>query len=87
MRQAWQWVMSVVFIVQMYVAMVVIGLAYLPAAIRSPQGAIDGCHAYCRWVRLTARVLCNLRTEVRGTPPEDAALIAAKHQSFLDIIL
>lgn len=87
MRHAWQWVMSLVFIVQMYVAMVVIGLAYLPAAICAPQGAIDACHAYCRWVRLTARVLCNLRTEVRGTPPTDAALIAAKHQSFLDIIL
>ena len=87
MRQAWQWVMSVVFIVQMYLAMAVIALLYLPAALRSRQGAIDACHAYCRWVRLTARVLCNLRTEVRGTPPEGAVLIAAKHQSFLDIIL
>ena len=31
--------------------------------------------------------MVGLRTEVRGTPPRDEVLIAAKHQSFLDIIL
>lgn len=31
--------------------------------------------------------MVGLHTEVRGTPPTDEVLIAAKHQSFLDIIL
>lgn len=31
--------------------------------------------------------MVGLRTEVRGTPPTDEVVIAAKHQSFLDIIL
>ena len=31
--------------------------------------------------------MVGLRTEVRGTPPTGEVLIAAKHQSFLDIIL
>jgi 1-acyl-sn-glycerol-3-phosphate acyltransferase len=44
-------------------------------------------HGYCAWVILTARVLCGLRSEVRGQPPTGECVIAAKHQSFLDIIL
>jgi 1-acyl-sn-glycerol-3-phosphate acyltransferase len=44
-------------------------------------------HSYCAWVILTARILCGLRCEVRGTPPAGECVIAAKHQSFLDIIL
>jgi 1-acyl-sn-glycerol-3-phosphate acyltransferase len=31
--------------------------------------------------------MVGLRTEVRGTPPAGEVMIAAKHQSFLDIIL
>jgi 1-acyl-sn-glycerol-3-phosphate acyltransferase len=45
------------------------------------------CKTFCRWVIFTLRLLCGLRSEVRGTPPTGEAVIAAKHQSFLDIIL
>ena len=31
--------------------------------------------------------MVGLRTEIRGTPPTDAVVVAAKHQSFLDIIM
>ncbi len=31
--------------------------------------------------------MLGITTEVRGTPPKDEVLIAAKHQSFLDIIM
>jgi 1-acyl-sn-glycerol-3-phosphate acyltransferase len=31
--------------------------------------------------------MINLRCEVRGTPPTDEVLVAAKHQSFLDILM
>lgn len=87
MRNAVQWVMSVLFIVQMYLAMVVLAIVYLPWALWSPAGAFAACHAYCRWVMFSARWMVGLRSEVRGTPPTDPVLIAAKHQSFFDILL
>ncbi len=87
MRKALQWVRSVVFIGQMYVAMLVIGIAYLPYAIWRRDGALAACHAYCRYVRWSAAAIAGLRTEVRGTVPQGGVLVAAKHQSFLDIIM
>ena len=87
MAQAWRWLRSLVFVGQMYVMMLVIGLLYLPGAILSPEGARRGCKAYCRWVFWTARWMVGLRCEVRGTPPTEGALVAAKHQSFLDILI
>lgn len=82
-----RWVMSLIFVVQMYVAMAVIALVFAPWALVSRHGARAACKAFCRWVIFTLRLLCGLRSEVRGTPPSGEAMIAAKHQSFLDIIL
>ena len=82
-----RWLLSLVFIVQMYLAMAVIAIVFAPWALFSRRGAYAAMHSYCRWVVFTARILCGLRCEVRGTPPATEALIAAKHQSFLDIIL
>ncbi len=82
-----RWVMSLIFIVQMYLSMAVIGLIYLPYAIFSRDGALAACHTFCRWVVWSLRMLCGLRGEVRGVVPTGEVLIAAKHQSFLDIIL
>lgn len=87
MAHAWRWLRSLVFVGQMYAMMLVIGLLYLPGAILSPEGARRGCKAYCRWVFWTARWMVGLRCEVRGAPPTEGALVAAKHQSFLDILI
>jgi 1-acyl-sn-glycerol-3-phosphate acyltransferase len=87
MRRALQWLLSLIFVVQMYLAMLVLGVVYFPWALVSRNGARAACHAYCRWVRFSLRTLTGLRTEVRGTIPQGEVLIAAKHQSFLDIIL
>ena len=84
---ALRWVLSLIFVVQMYLAMAVIAIVFAPWALFSRRGAYSAMHSYCRWVIFTARVLCGLKCEVRGTPPTTEALIAAKHQSFLDIIL
>lgn len=84
---ALRWVLSLVFVVQMYLAMAVLAIVFAPWALFSRRGAYCAMHSYCRWVIFTARVLCGLKCEVRGTPPTTEALIAAKHQSFLDIIL
>jgi 1-acyl-sn-glycerol-3-phosphate acyltransferase len=82
-----QWVLSLIFIVQMYLAMAVLGLVYLPYALFSRDGAVAACHAFCAWVRFSLAAICGLKTEVRGEVPQGEVLVASKHQSFLDIIL
>ncbi len=82
-----QWLRSVLFIAQMYLAMPLFAIVFTPFALFSRPAAFAACHAYCRWVRWTARWMVGLRSEVRGTPPQGEALIAAKHHSFFDIIL
>ncbi|OHC57728.1 MAG: glycerol acyltransferase [Rhodobacterales bacterium RIFCSPHIGHO2_02_FULL_62_130] len=82
-----RWLLSLVFIIQMYLAMAVVAIAYLPYALISRDGAFAACHAYCAWVRFSLRLLCGLKTEVRGPVPTGEVIVAPKHQSFLDIIL
>lgn len=82
-----QWLRSLVFVGLIYFMMIPVGLIYLPAALRSRDGAIAACKAWCVVVIFLARWMVGLKVEVRGTPPTEACLIAAKHQSFLDIIL
>ncbi|WP_298293590.1 1-acyl-sn-glycerol-3-phosphate acyltransferase [uncultured Litoreibacter sp.] len=84
---ALQWLRSLAFIVVMYLGMPVYAIVYLPWTIASPHGAVAACHAYCRYVKFLARWMVGLHCEVRGTPPTDQVLVAAKHQSFLDIIM
>ena len=87
MRYAIQWVRSLIFIALMYLAMPVYGLLYLPWALFNRNGAVAAAHGWCRFVTGTAPFLIGLRCEVRGTPPSGAVVVAAKHQSFLDIIM
>jgi 1-acyl-sn-glycerol-3-phosphate acyltransferase len=82
-----RWLLSAIFIVQMYVAMAVLAIGFAPWALFSRRGAYAAMHSYCRWVVFSLRLLCGLKCEVRGTPPTGECMIAAKHQSFLDIIL
>jgi len=87
MTSALQWLRSLLFVINIYGMMALMGLVFLPWALISRKGALAACHAWCRYVRWSAAWMVGLRTEVRGTPPTDEVLIAAKHQSFLDIIL
>ncbi len=82
-----QWLLSLIFIVQMYLAMLVLGVVFLIPAALDRRYAHTACRSFCRWVRFSLRGLCGLKTEVRGVAPEAEVLVAAKHQSFLDIIL
>ena len=82
-----RWLMSLLFIIQMYIAMVVLAFAFAPYAILSRKGAWAGIHSYCRWVRFSAHHMIGLRSEIRGQVPDGEVLIASKHQSFFDIIL
>lgn len=82
-----RYLMSLIFILQMYLMMVVLALVYVIPAMISRNGALAGIHTYCRWVRFSAHILCGLKSEIRGPVPMAEALIAAKHQSFFDIIM
>ena len=82
-----QWIRSILFSAQATIFLPIIGLAYAPWAMVSKRGAYAGCRAYARWVIWTAGWMINLRCEVRGTPPTIGCLVAAKHQSFLDILM
>ncbi|MDO9526466.1 MAG: lysophospholipid acyltransferase family protein [Gemmobacter sp.] len=87
MRLALQYVLSTLFISQMYASMAVIAIIYLPWALVDRRGAFAACHAYCDWVMWTARWMVGLRCEIRGEAPTHEALVAAKHHSFLDILM
>ncbi|MFW2588917.1 lysophospholipid acyltransferase family protein [Sagittula sp. SSi028] len=84
---ALQWVRSAVFVFQIYLMMLIMGILYFPWALVSAHGARTACKHYCYWVRWTARWMIGLKTEVRGPVPTGEVLIASKHQSFLDIIM
>jgi 1-acyl-sn-glycerol-3-phosphate acyltransferase len=82
-----RWVLSFLFMMQVYGSMAVIGLLGFPLALASRKGARFVCRSYCRWVIWTARWMVGIRTEVRGTPPEGNIMVAAKHQSFVDVMM
>lgn len=82
-----RWIISLIFVVQNALMMALIGLVFLPWAVFSPKGARAACRSYARWALWTAKVMLGLRYEVRGTPPTDEVMIAAKHQSFMDIMI
>ncbi|WP_299867018.1 1-acyl-sn-glycerol-3-phosphate acyltransferase [uncultured Roseobacter sp.] len=82
-----QYIRSVIFITQMYIAMPIVGLGFAPWAMFSRRGAYAACKTYSRYVFWSARWMVGMRCEVRGTVPQGEALIAAKHQSFLDIMM
>jgi 1-acyl-sn-glycerol-3-phosphate acyltransferase len=82
-----QWLRSLAFNTAMYLAMAVLSVAFLPYALLSRDGAYAACHTYCRWVIWSARHMVGLKVEVRGTPPDDEVMVAAKHQSFFDILV
>ena len=82
-----QWVRSILYIIQVTVAMPIVGLAFAPWAMFSKTGAYTACKTYAAWCMWSARWMIGLRCEVRGNVPDGEVLIAAKHQSFLDIMI
>ena len=82
-----QWIRSLVFNILMYLVMALMALFFLPLVLLDGKRAFQAVHLYCRYVRWSAEKIVGLRTEIRGPVPDDEVIIAAKHQSFLDIIL
>ncbi len=82
-----QWLRSLVFIGQMYLMMPLMAVFFTPLVLWRRDWAVTAVQTYCRWVRWTARWMVGLRSEIRGPVPQGEVLIAAKHQSFFDIIM
>ena len=87
MKYAIQWLRSLFFIVQMYLAMVLMALAYFLPALFNREYVFRFVQTYARYVRWSLAWMTGLRTEVRGNVPTEECLIASKHQSFLDVVM
>jgi 1-acyl-sn-glycerol-3-phosphate acyltransferase len=82
-----QLIRSAAYTAIFYVWMGVIGIVCAPWAIVSPAGARFTCETFASTMIRLLAVMTGLRVEVRGTPPQGEAMVAAKHQSFLDILV
>lgn len=87
MRHAIQWIRSLLFIIQMYIMLPIVGFVGVPLVWIKRDNAFKVIHFYCNWVRWTASWMIGLKSEIRGEVPTGEVLIAAKHQSFFDILL
>ena len=83
-----QYLRSVLFIGQMYLAMAVVAVGFAPFAMVRRDMALKACHTYwpiCALDRPVGWWACI--TKIRGEVPHYPALVAAKHQSFCDILM
>lgn len=87
MKFAFQWLRSLLFIIQMYLMMPLMALVFLPFALFSRAAVYNFIKTYARYVRWTLGWMTGLKTEVRGEIPTGEVIIASKHQSFLDVVL
>lgn len=87
MRYVLQLVLSLVFIFQMYLMMLLMAIFFTPFALFSQTWAFRAVHTYTGWVRWTAGWMVGLKSEIRGLVPTGEVIIASKHQSFFDIIM
>ncbi|MEM1266508.1 MAG: lysophospholipid acyltransferase family protein [Pseudomonadota bacterium] len=78
---------SLLFDALLYALILILGILLLPAAIHSREGAYWAVRLYGRLALWLLERICGLKTEVRGPVPTEDVLIAAKHQSFLDILI
>lgn len=84
---ALRWLRSAAYVGHVYAMMALMGLVFTPWALWEPRGARIGVRSWNRYARWSARWMLGLETEVRGPVPHGEVLVAAKHQSFLDIIM
>lgn len=82
-----RWIGSLICAIWVYGLMAILGLLFLPLAAWSRDGAYFAIGIYLRCVFWGLRVFCGLRAETRGPIPTGEVLVAAKHQSFLDILI
>lgn len=80
------WLRTGLYYVYIAVATLVLGVLGLPFALRGRAAANRIATIWLDQMLGAARVILGVRVEYRGAPPAGDLLIAAKHQSFLDIL-
>lgn len=81
------WLRTATYYVHVGLATLVLGLWGLPKARRHGRiGALRVSQVWIDYMLRAARWHFGVRVEVRGTPPDFDCIVAAKHQSFLDIL-
>lgn len=78
---------SLIFFVWMYGLMAVMGIILSPLAAWSAAGATWAVKTYVRIILRAMPWFVGLRAEIRGQAPTGLAVVASKHQSFLDILM
>lgn len=86
-RSASEAVRSVAFIIAMYALMMVVGVVGLIPALVSRRWCVAVMQGYVALMRWLLHALCGLRVEIRGPVPDGPCIIAAHHQSFLDVMV
>ncbi len=87
MRHALQWLLSLIYVMQMYLAMILLAVIFTPLALFWRGASFFWMQSFCKWARFSAHWIVGLRSEVRGEIPTDPVLVASKHQSFFDSII
>ncbi|MEM9199424.1 MAG: lysophospholipid acyltransferase family protein [Pseudomonadota bacterium] len=78
---------SLLFDALFYSVMGAMGLLLAPAAALSRHAALWSMKRFVAIAFWLLRHLCGLHVEIRGPVPQDPALVIAKHQSFLDVLI
>jgi len=78
---------SLIFTAAMYIVLLVMGVAGAIPAMLSKDWAYWFMSRYCHVVFWLMRTIVGLKVEIRGQVPQGECIVAAKHQSFLDIII
>jgi 1-acyl-sn-glycerol-3-phosphate acyltransferase len=82
-----QWLRSAILVFLVYLLMAVMGLAGAPVVLWSRAWTSRWAKLYARGVFALSRWICGLRVEVRGPVPAGPVVVAAKHQSLLDVLM
>lgn len=75
------------FYLAFYLSMAVVGALLFPAALVSQPFTRWACKVYFRLVFGLLRVIGGVRVRVEGPIPEGDVVVAAKHQSMLDVFM
>ena len=78
---------SLLLTILIYLAMAVIGIGGAPFVLWSRNWTRAWMKLWIRLVFVLARLICGLRVEVRGPVPQGPVVVAAKHQSILDVLM
>lgn len=81
-------VRSLIFVIWLYLSMALFAICLSPVLLLSYRAAMTVIRFWARFVLFGLRWIAGVKVEFRGLEhmPRGAALIAAKHQSMLDVI-